>query len=286
MKANMLTDIGKQYLNEAIANGTEIELSEISLGDGMVTSELEVGGLTELKSKKMIYGISEITESLGINSIKAEITNLELQNGFRIREVGIYAKKADGSKILFWYINYDDESSWLQSIGSGLIRSPLVVKLVINVENLTITNVCDLDVVATRQYVDAGLGTKLTVTEGKIDKKLHFGTVEYNAIHPRSAADGSDGAFITINKLGSNVIGLGSDGVTNEVRIGLARSEDGSWIDPDTQEARATNVNFDGGVVADRLKSRSGEIALGENGEAKIKFNSDSGCIDFIFEIQ
>ena len=83
---SIITNIGAQIINEALANGKKLDLAFIGIGDGNGQYYEPNSNQTELKNEKYRANITEVTNLVAKGLIPADI------GGFYIREVGLFDK--------------------------------------------------------------------------------------------------------------------------------------------------------------------------------------------------
>jgi len=118
-----LTTAGKNILAKGLS-GKEIYFSKVAYGDGDFDYNTEnVSDLTQLKNWKMDLPIVGKTVSGdGIALIKAQLINVNLSQGFRAKEIGVFAIDPDsGDEVLYAYRNAGDEYSFVPG-GTGPVK--------------------------------------------------------------------------------------------------------------------------------------------------------------------
>ena len=102
-KVAIMTDVGAKLMADSIIEGYKIEFVKMVIGSGEYEEEEKTAEAlrirTELKQKRQEVGfssrlISDENEVL----LKTLITNKELDVGYRMREIGIIAKKLEMRK--------------------------------------------------------------------------------------------------------------------------------------------------------------------------------------------
>ena len=144
----ILTLLGKAKVAEAIANGTDIDLSEVAVGDGDYTPS---EGQTALVSEKYRAAANQVYRDVPDNPnwIVAELVIPAETGGWNVREVGIFDAAGD----LFAIGKYAPTYKPTFDEGSG---KELVIRAVLEISsqaNVTLT-IDPSIVLATREYVD------------------------------------------------------------------------------------------------------------------------------------
>ena len=92
-KTSKITNSGQQLLLNCLANKAELQFTRIAFGSGEYASDSGIVAQTALKSEKQSVSISTISvkssNSVVVSSI---LSNKELEKGYRITEIGLFAK--------------------------------------------------------------------------------------------------------------------------------------------------------------------------------------------------
>ena len=116
----ILTNKGRALAAKVEAGTCKLELTKLKVGDG-TPSDLE--SMTDLASPKQNIGISSITPSeAGECDIECVITNKDLDKGFYMREMGIFATDPDEGEILY-AVQTDTHPDYLQAKGTSATLS-------------------------------------------------------------------------------------------------------------------------------------------------------------------
>lgn len=116
----ILTNKGRALAAKVEAGTCKLELTKLKVGDG-TPSELE--SMTDLASPKQNIGISSITPSeTGECDIECVITNKDMDRGFYMREMGIFATDPDEGEILY-AVQTDTHPDYLQGKGTSATLS-------------------------------------------------------------------------------------------------------------------------------------------------------------------
>lgn len=79
-----------------------MKLTRIGVGDGSYTPEENLSDATALKSEKQTFDlVSKTVINQSTVSVKAVISNQELEEGYCIKEIGLYAEDPDDGEILY-----------------------------------------------------------------------------------------------------------------------------------------------------------------------------------------
>lgn len=141
----ILTNWGRNAVADAIANGTDIGITQVAVGDGTSTP---TEAQTALESQQYIAAANVVErDSVNLDWVNVELVIPPETGGWYVREVGIFA----GSD-LFAVGKFPETYKPTMDEGSG---KELVIKAVLEVSNAAdVTLIIDPTVVlATRQYV-------------------------------------------------------------------------------------------------------------------------------------
>ncbi|MDE6053154.1 MAG: hypothetical protein K2G55_05210, partial [Lachnospiraceae bacterium] len=95
-----LTNAGRSMVYD---NGLpNITFTRAVTGSGIYTSKEDIPDMTELKEQRQEFGLDGFSEGEDCTvNIKFKINNTELQEGYQLSEIGIYAKSGDGEEVLY-----------------------------------------------------------------------------------------------------------------------------------------------------------------------------------------
>lgn len=100
----LYTNVGTNMMSEVLSGAT-MTITKVVGGSGTTAAE-SLAALTDVKEQKQtlkILGIEDATDSSGNDAgkrIKIQITNGDVETGYILHQVGIYAKLADGEETL------------------------------------------------------------------------------------------------------------------------------------------------------------------------------------------
>ena len=116
----IMTKQGRALEAKVTAGICKLELTKLKVGDG---EPHEIESMTDLAAPKLDIGISSISPTdAGICDIEGVITNAELEKGFYMRELGIYATDPEEGEILY-AVDTDSHADYLQAKGSSTTLS-------------------------------------------------------------------------------------------------------------------------------------------------------------------
>ena len=108
---SLYTNIGTDMMSEVLSGAT-MTITKAVGGAGTTAAE-SLAALTDVKDQKQtlkILGIEDATDSTGNDAgkrIKIQITNEDVETGYILHQVGIYAKLADGDETLLIIMQND-----------------------------------------------------------------------------------------------------------------------------------------------------------------------------------
>ena len=135
-----ITVKGRNLLAKIVAAKIPLTLSYIGLGDGLQEETEEVISLANEIMKKEIESC-DYNEKEGQYYIRRVFTNEELEEGFYIREVGIYGIDPDEGEILYAYTNAGETGVDYFAPGKGKVIVKEIIEMATkfgNAENITV----------------------------------------------------------------------------------------------------------------------------------------------------
>lgn len=174
---SLYTNVGTKMMSEALSGAT-MTITKAVGGSGTTAAE-SLAALTDVKEQKQtlkILGIEDATDSSDDDvgkRIKIQITNGDLETGYILHQVGIYAKLADGEETLL-IIMQDDRGV---EIPSHTENSDFSIELygimaISNLANISVT--VDPNTVASVKMVNqqiAQVNTKIDKTKEDLQKE-------------------------------------------------------------------------------------------------------------------
>lgn len=174
---SLYTNVGTNMMSEVLSGAT-MTITKAVGGSGTTAAE-SLAALTDVKEQKQtlkILGIEDATDSSGNDAgkrIKIQITNEDVETGYILHQVGIYAKLTDGSETLL-IIMQDDRGV---EIPSHTENSDFEIELygimaISNLANISVT--VDPNAVASVKMVNqqiAQVNTKIDKTKEDLQKE-------------------------------------------------------------------------------------------------------------------
>lgn len=163
---------GLQLTNKGIAlqakvqAGTELEITKLKLGSGVVPSGTDIKTLTDLITPEQNLGIGGKEAVDDYCKISSTISNTGLEAGYYVRELGVFAQDPDDGEILYMYTT-DGAPDYLPAGGGSTVISQefSVMIAVDDTDNIVV----DIDpaALATMGYV------QLQIQEHNTDTTAH-----------------------------------------------------------------------------------------------------------------
>ncbi len=140
----ILTNKGKILRSKVEAGQTKLTLTKIKLGDGVISTGQTLEGLLDLVSPKQIVGINSVSAKDSLCTVTGIITNVGLQAGYNLKELGLFATDPDVGEILY-AVTTDSSYDYLPAEGGATVVSE-EFSLNIGISNLAnVTAVVDMN---------------------------------------------------------------------------------------------------------------------------------------------
>ena len=140
----ILTNKGKILRSKVEAGQTKLTLTKIKLGDGVISTGQTLEGLLDLVSPKQIVGINSVSAKDSLCTVTGIITNVGLQAGYNLKELGLFATDPDVGEILY-AVTTDLSYDYLPAEGGATVVSE-EFSLNIGISNLAnVTAVVDMN---------------------------------------------------------------------------------------------------------------------------------------------
>ena len=153
-------------LQAKVQAGTQLHITKLKLGSGVVPSNTDIKTLTDLISPEQNLGIGAKEAVDDYCKISSTITNTGLEAGYYVRELGVFAQDPDDGEVLYAYTT-DGAPDYLPAGGGSTVISQefSVMIAVDDVDNIEV----DIDpaALATMGYV------QLQITEHNTDDDAH-----------------------------------------------------------------------------------------------------------------
>lgn len=117
----MLTKKGKALQAKAVA-GELLTITKMKLGSGTIPDGVSPEDLNDLIQPKQILGLTAIEAKGNLAKIQSLITNVDLSEGYYIRECGVFAQDPDEGEIMY-AIMTDTSPDFLPPIGGSVVIS-------------------------------------------------------------------------------------------------------------------------------------------------------------------
>lgn len=176
-----ITVKGRNLLAKIVADNIPLTLSNIGLGDGLQEENEEVTILANEIMKKEIESC-KYSEKEGQYYIRRVFTNADLEEGFYIREVGIYAIDPDEGEILYAYTNAGENGVDYFAPGKGKVIVKEIIEMATkfgNAENITIVIDPSIALVSEKEFEEYKNSNK--VNTDNLQKQVTKNTTDLNA---------------------------------------------------------------------------------------------------------
>ena len=138
-KAGVLTDLGKALAAKVEAGKCKFQFTKMKVGDG---SPATIEPMTDLASPKKVLDLSAVTPyDEGTCDVEAVMTNADLDKGFYLREIGLFATDPDVGEILYCVATAGD-ADYIQAKGGATVLSVAIhMAIAINSVDDVVTDV-------------------------------------------------------------------------------------------------------------------------------------------------
>lgn len=141
-KSAVITKKGQALLAKVVAGTTKLQFTKIAVGDSTLGSDL--ASLTGIGTVRQSEKVASVTRQNNSNvKVSASFSNEKLQQGYYVRNIGLYATDPQDGEICY-SISVADESSatadWMPPF-NGVGVSSLLVDLITAVSNASNVNV-------------------------------------------------------------------------------------------------------------------------------------------------
>lgn len=108
-------------LQAKVEAGVTLNFTKMKVGDGILGPGQTLENLSDLISPKQTLGITGITpQNGGLCKISSLVTNIGLENGYYVREVGLFAADPDLGEILY-AVSTDSSPDYLPPEGGSVV---------------------------------------------------------------------------------------------------------------------------------------------------------------------
>lgn len=138
-KAGVLTDLGKALAAKVEAGKCKFQFTKMKVGDG---SPATIEPMTDLASPKKVLDLSAVTPyDKGTCDVEAVMTNADLDKGFYLKEIGLFATDPDVGEILYCVTTAGD-ADYIQAKGGATVLSVAIhMTIAINSVDDVVTDV-------------------------------------------------------------------------------------------------------------------------------------------------
>ena len=169
----IITKDGMSMFAESLANHTEVVFTRVEIGDGTYSiSELSnISATTGLKHQRGSFPVINISTASENIRVRAVITNDNVDTGFFIKEVGVYAKYTDGEEKLVAISITNEDTVFLPKQEGRKVEIPLTDNIAFSGDgNFTIQYTSDAFVLLEefkeyQEWVNAKLADEYSITK-------------------------------------------------------------------------------------------------------------------------
>ncbi len=133
-----MTDSAIEMIAESQLSGTDLEITKVKIGDGLLPDDTDIKAMTDVLAARMeALMTSSKNDGRGQITITFAVSNARLDTGFFAREIGIFAKLTEGEEKLYAYTNAGNKCDWIPDkdtpIDSQIITATIVIGNAANV---------------------------------------------------------------------------------------------------------------------------------------------------------
>ncbi len=167
LKGTVITTRGLQLIAKLAGAAGEMEFTGVKVGTGYPQEGTDPSELTHLVSYKMDgmiaeYGYDDETKDA---YVIMQLTNTDIESGFIMTEIGLYAEDPDLGEILYAYLDLSDDPNHIMPAETGRIKTVQMKLHVIVGEATEIHATINPNSQVTRKELNKVIGTILTNIE-------------------------------------------------------------------------------------------------------------------------
>lgn len=114
-----VTALGYQLITKLLASGTALHFTRAAVGTGRILEGYSPDALTGLTQYKMDAELSEYGVQEDKAYLIAQISSANVQEGFLVTEVGVFATDPDKGEILYGYLDLSGDPTYIYASTSG-----------------------------------------------------------------------------------------------------------------------------------------------------------------------
>lgn len=215
----IITKKGRDLQAKVEAGKIALNLTKMKIGSGTLPTGQQLENLTDLVEPKQNIGIAlkEVTEN-GLCRISATITNSELNTGYYVKELGVFAQDPDNGEILY-AITADTAPDYLPAQGGATVVSQEFAVYIAIGNASDITAKIDPTALATMGYVQS------TIDTHNKDANAHSAAINKHNSNASAHSDFKGASTSAAGKRGM-VPAPGAGAATRYLR------SDGLWVVP------------------------------------------------------
>lgn len=248
------TEAGQVLLAQVHAGSEQLRVTGIAFGSGIWTEEeYAARNLTTLKNEVLRVAPSGGEQAGGVADITCVLTNAALETGFALTELGVIAKKADDTEVLYMVDSVEAaKSTWISPASEHLMQIPVELRIA-----CSSTSQIDIRIESTAPVTSADMENHNVAPDAHADIREKLQT-QGNAISQSGVPHGGclffDGAV--------NSEGRPLDPITSEAMLAFGVCDGRTYESPDGRQVSTVNARDKFIVVA------GGKYEVGASGGA------------------
>jgi len=145
-----ITTKGNTLIGKLLASGGELTFTKATVGDGSVPSGQTPESMTDLGHYVMDGMIASISNpGAGEASVVVQVSSIGVEEGFNVKELGLYATDPDEGEILYSYLSLQEHPEWIRPDGDPVNKLASFTLVVVVSSVALVTAVINPDAFAT-----------------------------------------------------------------------------------------------------------------------------------------
>ena len=139
-----MTDSAIEMIAESQLSGTDLEITKVKIGDGLLPDDTDIKAMINVMSARMEAPMtSSKNDGNGQLTINFAVGNESLDTGFFAREIGIFARLTGGEEKLYAYTNAGNKCDWIPDKGTPIDSQVVTATLVVGNAANVVVNIKD-----------------------------------------------------------------------------------------------------------------------------------------------
>lgn len=233
-KAGVLTNLGKALAAKVEAGRCKFQFTKMKVGDGTPSS---IESMTDMESPKKVLELSAVNpEDKGICDVEAVITNADLDKGFFLKEIGLFATDPDVGEILYC-VAIAGDADYIQAKGGATVLS-IALHMTIAIKSVDDV-VTDVDT--------KGLATASDLANHDKSETAHKNLLQVTATADKPASMSDRGLWVEIK-----------DGLKSILHRWNKKTKSYDILHPETESAQITD--WHSGIMASLASKTLGTV--------------------------